>query len=44
MTAFGAENVFSRTVFAGTFPWTARFELGLALAHKIYICWFCICQ
>ncbi len=29
MTAFGAENVFSRTVFAGTFPWTARFELGL---------------
>ena len=29
VAAFGAENVFSRTVFAGTFPWTARFELGL---------------
>ena len=29
--AFGHENVCSWTLFAGSFPWTARFEVGLAL-------------
>lgn len=29
--AFGDDNVCSWTLFAGSFPWTARFEIGLAI-------------
>ena len=31
VNAFGQDNICHWTLYAGSFPWTARFEIGLAL-------------